>query len=257
MTPKIQRQVRRPLLQSAYKQPPMIQPLEGRQLLTATLADGVLAVAGTAQRDDITVSISKDGETITVSERVAKRFKKATATTTEFAAADVTSVVVNAGAANDSVRIMGNKTTDWTIPTSLNGSDGADRLAGGNGADVINGEAGEDDLFGNGGADSLSGGEDDDLVVGGKGIDTLNGDAGDDLLKSAGDEEIDILDGGADSAVTGADDEDQAVTDDDETATNASVVDTEDVIPGGGHHGGPHFGGAGFGLGGPGRGGHR
>lgn len=227
---------------------PMIQPLEGRRLLAAALVDGVLTVTGTAQRDAITVSISKDGETITVTESVAKRFRKAKATTTEFAAADVESVIVNAGAANDSVRIAGNKTTDWTIPTSLNGGDGADRLSGGNGADVLNGDAGEDDLFGNGGADALNGGDDDDLLDGGKGVDTLNGDAGDDLLKSAGDDEVDILDGGADSAATGEDDADQAEIDEDETATNATALDADDYIPhgpGGGF--GPHFGGAGFG----------
>lgn len=234
---------------------PMIQSLEGRRLLSAALSGGVLTVTGTATNDAIVVSLSSDGTTLTVKETSNKsRFRKGTTTTDTFTASDVTSIVVNAGAGNDTVSINGNRKTDLTIGATINGDDGNDRLSGTNNADSINGGAGDDDLFGNGGADLLYGGDGDDLLVGGAGIDTLNGDAGDDLLKSAGDDATDILDGGTDSAATGEDDADSAVTDSDETATNATVVDYSDLLPPFAHDGG-HFGGFGFGMGGHGHGG--
>ena len=69
------------------------------------------------------------------------------------------------------------------------------------------------------------------------------------LASAAGDSVIDIVDGGADSAATGEDDEDSALADDDESPLNALVVEPSDLWHA------PVFGGAGFGLGG--HGGHR
>lgn len=227
---------------------PVFQPLEARQLLSAVVADGVLTVTGTAKNDRIVVSLSSDGETLTVSEASGNRFRKKATTTTEFAAADVSSVVVNAGAGNDSVTLKGTRKTPFSIGATINGDAGNDNLIGGAGADSINGGEGDDNLYGNAGTDLLSGGAGDDLLVGGADIDTLNGEDGDDLIKSAGDSVIDIIDGGADSAATGEDDEDSAIVDDDETATNAYVVEPEDLWHG------PFFGGVGFG---PGMGGHK
>src|SRR3954470_10949334 len=94
----------------------MIESLEDRRLLSATLTNGVLDVEGTKSNDNITVSLSSDGSTITVSESKARRgHKSSAATTTTFAAADVTSVVVNAGKGNDNVLLKGSLATPATI----------------------------------------------------------------------------------------------------------------------------------------------
>lgn len=228
---------------------PVFQPLESRQLLSAVVADGVLTVTGTAKNDKISVSLSRDGETITVKEASGNRFKKKSSASTEFAAADVTSIVINAGAGNDSVALSGGKRkTPFAVSALINGEAGNDNLTGAAGNDTINGGDGDDNLYGNKGTDLLSGGAGDDLLVGGADIDTLNGNDGDDLLKSAGDSVIDIVDGGLDSAATGEDDEDSALADDDESVIGALVVEPADLW----HP--PIFGGHGFGHG-P-RGGH-
>lgn len=223
---------------------PVFQPLESRQLLSAAVADGVLTVTGTAKNDRITVFLSRDGETITVKEQSGNRFRKKATTSTEFAAADVTSIVVNAGAGNDSVTLSGGaRKTPFAVDAVINGEAGDDNLTGAAGNDTLNGGDGDDNLYGNKGTDLLSGGAGDDLLVGGADIDTLNGDDGDDLLKSAGDGVIDIVDGGLDSSATGEDDEDSALADDDESVLGALVVEPSDLW----HP--PIFGGHGFGFG--------
>lgn len=229
---------------------PMFQPLEARQLLAAALADGVLTVTGTAKNDRVSIVLSRDGDTITVSETSGNRFRKGTTTRTEFAAADVTSIVVNAGAGNDSVTLAGGtRSTPFAVAATINGDAGNDNLSGAAGSDSINGGDGDDNLYGNKGTDLLNGDAGDDLIVGGADIDTLNGNDGDDLLKSAGDSVIDIVDGGADSAAAGEDDQDSVLSDDDESPLNALIVEPSDLW----HP--PIFGGGGFGHGG-GRGGH-
>jgi Ca2+-binding RTX toxin-like protein len=228
----------------------MFQPLEARQLLAAALVDGVLTVTGTAKNDRISIVLSRNGDTITVSETSGNRFRKGTTTKTDFVADDVTSIIVNAAAGNDSVALGGGaRRTPFALSATINGDSGNDSLTGAAGNDTINGGDGDDDLFGNKGTDLLSGNAGDDLLVGGADIDTLNGNDGDDLLKSAGDSVIDIVDGGADSAATGEDDQDSALADDDETVLGALVVDPSDLW----HP--PIFGGGGFGHG-PGGHGH-
>lgn len=64
----------------------------------------------------------------------------------------------------------------------LAGTDVADGLVGGKGADTISGDAGADDLLGQAGGDVVKGGDDADWISGGKGDDTLSGNAGSDLF---------------------------------------------------------------------------
>jgi Ca2+-binding RTX toxin-like protein len=91
----------------------------------------------------------------------------------------------NGGAGNDSVIIS----PKITIPATLRGGPGRDRLRAGGGADKIVGGPGDDQLLGEGGNDWLFGGagEDwlwggggDDRVEGGPGLDYLNGGRGND-----------------------------------------------------------------------------
>ncbi len=220
---------------------PMFQPLESRQLLSAVLSAGTLTVTGTAKNDRISITLSKDLATVTVKETSGSRFRKGTTTSTDFTAADVTSIVVNAGAGNDSVALRGGKrSTPFAVAATINGDAGNDNLAGAAGNDTINGGEGDDNLYGGKGTDLLNGDAGDDLLVGGADIDTLNGGAGDDLLVSKGDGVIDIVDGGTDSAATGEDDQDSALSDSNESPLNALVVTPADLWHGFGHGGGEH-----------------
>jgi Ca2+-binding RTX toxin-like protein len=260
---------------------PFVQQLENRQFLSATLADGVLDVVGTKANNNVTVSLSDDGATITVSESIArKRGRTSAATTTEFAAADVTSIVIDAGAGNDKVvfralgdadfatpaTVMGGNGNDWLSTgggaDSIDGGLGDDRINAGDGADSANGGDGDDRIDGGAGADLLNGDDGDDYLVGGDDADTMNGGDGDDTFDAAGDGAVDTIDGGADSAAADEDDQDTAAVDASDTTTdvvtNATIGDESDLFgghgdcgPGGGGGGGGHGhdgggGGAGF-----------
>ncbi|GJE02175.1 alkaline phosphatase PhoX [Methylobacterium isbiliense] len=69
-----------------------------------------------------------------------------------------------------------------TIDRSIEGTSGADSLAGSQIADLIWGREGNDTITGGGGNDYLSGLQDNDSIAGGAGNDTLFGDAGDDRV---------------------------------------------------------------------------
>jgi len=84
---------------------------------------------------------------------------------------------------------------NFSGPTTLNGSGGADVITAGGGASTINGGAGNDTITGSGVADSISGGDGNDSVVAGAGADIVTGDAGDDIL--SGGDGNDTLRGGA------------------------------------------------------------
>jgi len=227
-----------------------VEQLEGRRLLSADLAAGVLTVTGTAKNDSIVVSLSTDGDTITVRETTqTSRFRKAKTTKTRFAAADVTSLVINAGAGNDTVALKGTRDTPFSLAAEINGEAGNDRLSGADGNDTISGGAGDDDLAGRTGDDMLNGDEDDDKLVAGDGADSLNGGAGDDFLRATEEDgDVDVLDGGEDSAASGEDDVDVALAEDTDTTSNASTEAPDDFLPGGGHGGGHgFFGHGGFG----------
>ena len=147
-----------------------IDSLERRSLLSAALAEGVLTVTGTAGNDMIHVGLNRAG-TIVVSEAVqparpttrGERPERPTPTITKFTAADVTSIVINAGAGNDLVSVGRTAKRGATqLGATINGDAGNDRLTGGPGNDTINGGDGNDYLFaGGGGIDKLDGGAND------------------------------------------------------------------------------------------------
>ncbi len=170
--------------------------LESRLLLSATLDAGTLTVDGTDEADRIRIFNQDDNLVVVVNgER------------SEFAAADVERIEVNAGDGNDRVALLG-VDQDATIE----GGAGNDRIIGGNGNDVINGGDGRDRIQGRGGDDSLDGGDGadrligqagDDVLTGGNGHDFLNGGSGDDDLgggigrdRLRGGRGLDMLSGG-------------------------------------------------------------
>jgi len=251
---------------------PFVQELEGRRLLSATLTSGVLDIEGSKANNNITVSLSADGTTLTVTESIARRGHKASAgTTTTFAAADVSSIVANGGAGNDNIVFKALGSTAFTTPAvidggagndwiraaggadSISGGDGDDKIEAGDGADTVNGGDGDDKINGGAGADLLNGDDGDDDLTGGADADTMNGGDGDDVFRAAGDSAVDTIDGGADSAETGEDDQDTAVVDATDTVTdvvsNATIGSADDLhgaCPGSGRGGAFDFGASGF-----------
>lgn len=85
---------------------------------------------------------------------------------------------VNAGGGHDQV-IFSPKIT---VPVTLRGGPGHDRLRGGAAADKLVGGEGRDDLFGMGGDDWVFGGPGEDYLHGGPGNDRLIGGPGSDYL---------------------------------------------------------------------------
>src|SRR4051812_31216243 len=91
-----------------------IEDLEQRALLSAVLSGGVLTVTGTSGNDVITIWTGRDDAgnaqlIVTEAVRPAKGATRVAPTVTRFAAASVTSVVVNAGDGNDSVALTGRR----------------------------------------------------------------------------------------------------------------------------------------------------
>ena len=186
-----------------------IEGLEQRALLSASVAAGVLTVTGTAGNDNIQIRNGKDETTgaaqIVVIESVRPTTKGQTPvapTVSRFAAAEVTSIVINAGDGNDRVWLRGNRRSPFTVKATINGGAGDDRLAGGAGNDTINGDAGNDRLDGGDGDDQLNGGDGNDRINGGRGADLLNGGAGNDLLFAVDRASTDVIDGGTNDPVT-------------------------------------------------------
>jgi Ca2+-binding RTX toxin-like protein len=107
-------------------------------------------------------------------------------------------IVVRAGAGDDNVRIDdSNGAFTDSIPTTLDGGAGGDRLAGGQGAETLLGGDGNDSVDGNGGADlALLGAGDDTFIWDpGDGSDKVEGQDGADTMRfngAAGAEHVDL-----------------------------------------------------------------
>ena len=102
-----------------------------------------------------------------------------------FARADISEIAVDAKGGDDSVRIDdGNGSFTDSIPTTLDGEGGDDRLAGGAGAETLLGRGGRDSIDGNRGNDvAVMGGGDDTFVWDpGDGSDVVEGQGGHDTM---------------------------------------------------------------------------
>jgi hypothetical protein len=115
-----------------------------------------------------------------------------------FQRARIASIAVDAGGGDDLVRIddTNGSFTD-SIPTTIGGGDGNDRIAGGKGAETLLGGAGNDQIDGNGGNDLgvLGAGDDTFVWDPGDGSDTIEGQNGNDTMVFNGanaDEQVDL-----------------------------------------------------------------
>jgi Ca2+-binding RTX toxin-like protein len=171
-----------------------IEPLEGRTLLTVTLANGLLSITGTTANDQINVSLSKAGK-VTVTEKTILVSGNQTIITNlgthTFGASAIGQVIVRTTLGNDTVTLTGGATRPYAFPTtvdagagddSVTGGAGGDRLIGGDGNDRLTGNAGNDTLLGDAGNDRLYGNDGNDQLFGAAGQDSLTGGNGSDLL---------------------------------------------------------------------------
>jgi Ca2+-binding RTX toxin-like protein len=142
----------------------VIERLETRRLMSVSFAktSGTATVTGTDKVDKIEFGSGKT--LLTVVETTA-----GVTTTTNLDIAKVKKIVVNGGAASDTI-ILG-KTT---IPAFIRGGRGSDVISGGFGADSLYGEGGDDYLNGSDGKDRIDGGSEGDEIYGGAQLDIVD-----------------------------------------------------------------------------------
>ena len=149
----------------------------------ATLVNGVLKIVGTNGHDELQIN------------KVGNQYQLVgcflTPTVIRFTISQVQSIEIDMLGGNDHVNIV----DSVTVPVTVRGGDGHDKINGGGGHDLIFGGAGNDDLAGDEGNDTIYGGDGDDELEGDDGNDLLFGEAGQDELE--GDNGNDILSGGS------------------------------------------------------------
>jgi pimeloyl-ACP methyl ester carboxylesterase len=144
-----------------------VECLENRLMLTASLTDGLLEIAGTDRPDNIGVEMVDSYVRVSVNgER------------SLFAGGDVQQINIVGYDGNDAIAIA----ADIVIRSTINGGEGNDRIFGGGGKDAIEGGEGDDEIIGVDGHDVLTGGTGNDVIYGGAGRDVIRGSAGDDVL---------------------------------------------------------------------------
>lgn len=153
-------------------------------------------------------------------------------------------ILASAGSNNDVIELAAGATEGgaeipFTVPSTLGGGAGDDKLTSGSGGDTVNGDGGADKIVTGSGNDTANGGEGDDTIDGGLGNDTLDGGANDDKVSGnagadrvAGSAGTDSLNGGPGLSTTQlatAKRRNPALTD----AEAATLLDGDDVVVGG------------------------
>ncbi|HEV8379879.1 MAG TPA: calcium-binding protein [Tepidisphaeraceae bacterium] len=180
---------------------PVVEPLESRRMLSASLASsGLLKITGTTGNDTITVGIDPaNSAKILVNDGVGN---------SRFSKTAVKSISIIAGDGADNITINTGIKQQITIKAGegddvIHGGSGREIIVGGAGADQIFGGGGSDQVFGGDGNDTISGGSSNDYLYGDGGNDVINGDSGNDVL--AGDFEDTLVFSGAAPRVEGND----------------------------------------------------
>lgn len=161
----------------------MLDPLELRQLLSNTFANGVLTVTGTEQNDTISITRANNKIVVTLN-----------GSSQQFSG--VERINLNARGGNDNVNF-----STISIPVVARGWSGNDVIFGGKAGDKLFGDGGTDQLYGNGGDDRLDGGSGSfDLLSGGDGNDVA------DYSRREEDLSLSIKRGGYDDGAAGEND---------------------------------------------------
>ena len=169
-----------------------IEGLEGRIVLSADLAGGVLSIVGTNKKDTIGVAVETSGP------HAGELAATVNGQQGFFTVGDVSKIRIFGLNGSDQITIDENVLIDAWISggqgkDDIHGGGGDDEIHGDQGKDTIDGRAGDDDIYGDEGKDLLLGGAGNDMVHGGEGKDTILGGVGDDLLY--GESGNDFLDG--------------------------------------------------------------
>lgn len=135
-----------------YTSSSLFQSLESRQMLAASLVNGVLTVTGTEAADHIGLD-PRTTTQLRVEIGTRKQF---------FDLRQITKIVVNGLGGNDSIEV--NKRNPIAIGVEIHGGAGNDYIKGSNASDRLFGEAGNDFIEGKGGNDLIDGGAGNDLV---------------------------------------------------------------------------------------------
>ncbi len=144
------------------------------------LKHGLLTIEGTGASDTIALRLQAgrpDVLQVDVGDDGTAEFS--------FDLADIARIAVDAGAGDDLVRLdESNGAFTGSIPTTIDGGDGNDTIAGGSGAETLLGGDGNDTIDGNGGSDVVFLGAGDDTFVWdpGDGSDTVEGQDGTDAM---------------------------------------------------------------------------
>ena len=150
----------------------------------ARLYDGLLAVEGTNADDRIALRLQAGNPAIL-------QVDLGDDGSAEFSIprAGVERLSLDGGNGDDSLRIdEGNGVFTDTIPTTIDGGNGNDRIVGGAGAITLQGGNGDDTLIGGSGVETLIGGNGDDSIDGNKGNDVaLMGNGNDTFVWDPGD----------------------------------------------------------------------
>jgi hemolysin type calcium-binding protein len=145
---------------------PSLQNKRG-QFKQPTLENGLLTVEGTNVDDRIALRLQAGQPGI-----LEVDFGDDGSAEFSFERSEIAQIVVKAGNGGDAVRLDEiNGVFADTIPTTINGGNGDDRLVGGAGAVTLNGGNGDDALFGGDGNEKLLGGNGNDTIDGNKGND--------------------------------------------------------------------------------------
>ena len=167
----------------------MLELLECRRLLSATIANRVLTITGTRRNDVISLRQTKfldpaAGHLTPAVEPILNGQSEG-----RFLQSQFDSIVFFGDAGNDRISVPWGHIQNrrfvkgLSIPVSLEGSAGNDTLIGGDGNDTLVGGRGRDSLLGHAGNDLLSGGAAADTLLGGPDNDSLFGEAGNDQLR--------------------------------------------------------------------------
>jgi hypothetical protein len=170
-----------------------VEILEPRLMLSASVVDGVLVIAGTRRGDAIVVT--RDGRRavrVDINGEVAS-----------FSFRTFRQIRIAAGLGDDLVTV-GTTARVVSVPASISGGDGHDRIVGGAGNDTLDGEGGNDLMTGFDGDDRVTGGRGDDGLFGGAGRDLLTGDGGNDRVAGGADDDSVLSGRGDDELHDGA-----------------------------------------------------